>query len=431
MRRFYLFTLIVAAVLLSSAIAASAQTGQLRGHVVIKQPDGTSVPGVGAQIDVFRTDLPGNYPTKADKKGQFVYAGLPYVGRYIIAASAPNAAPSVLGGVLAGRDTDYEIVLGPGDGRRYTADEAKAAVRPGGGSAAGSNGGGGGGGESAADKAKREEIAKKNAEIEAKNKKIEASNQAVTDAFKAGNVALNSKNYDEAIKQYDVGLAADPEQAALLTNKSAALKARGVDKYNLGIKNKDAAATESAKADFKAAAEAANAAADLLKKEPAATDPAQQKQQEANKYAAFSVRAESMRLFVVKADPTQADAGAAAFQDYISVETDPAKKSRAQLDLAQMLLDAGSGDKAYAEYQKILAANPDDVDANLGAGLALFSIGDKAKYQDAANYLQHFVDKAPDTHKFKNDAKDILAELKSTENVTPQKTTTTRPKKRP
>ncbi len=224
-------------------------------------------------------------------------------------------------------------------------------------------------------------------------------------------------------------MAADPEQAALLTNKSAALKARGVDKYNAGIKNKDAAATEAAKADFKAAAEAANAAADLLKKEPAATDPAEQKQQEANKYAAFSVRAEAMRLFVTKTDATQADAGAAAFQDYISVETDPAKKSRAQLDLAQMLLDAGSGEKAYAEYQKILAANPDDVDANLGAGLALFSIGDKGKYQDAANYLQHFVDKAPDTHKFKNDAKAILAELKSTENVTPEKTTPKRGKR--
>src|SRR5438034_6225285 len=430
MRRSYLFTLIVAAaVLLSSAIAASAQTGQLRGHVVIKQADGTSVPGVGAQIDVFRTDLPGNYPTKADKKGQFVYAGLPYVGRYIIAASAPNAAPSVLGGILAGRDTDYEIVLGPGDGRRYTAEEAKAAIKPGGGGGAPSSTGGGG--ESAADKAKREEIVKKNAEIETKNKKIEESNKVVTDAFKAGNVALNAKNYDEAIKQYDIGLAADPEQAALLTNKSAALKARGVDKYNAGIKNKDAAATEAAKADFKAAAEAGNTAADLLKKEPAATDPTEKKQQQANKYAAFSVRAEAMRLFVTKTDPTQADAGAAAFQDYIAVETDPAKKSRAQLDLAQMLLDAGSGDKAYAEYQKILAANPDDVDANLGAGLALFSTGDKGKYQDAANYLQHFVDKAPDTHKFKNDAKDILAELKSTENVTPQKTTTTRPKKRP
>ncbi len=428
MRRFYLFSLIMAAaVLLSSAIAASAQTGQLRGHVVIKQADGTSVPGAGAQIDVFRTDLSGEYPTKADKKGQFVYAGLPYVGRYILAASAPNAAPSALTGVRVGQDIDYEIVLGPGNGRRYTKDEAKSAVQP---SAGGATSSTGGGGESAADKAKREELAKKNAEIETKNKKIEESNKVISEAFKAGNVALNAKNYDEAIKQYDIGLAADPEQAALLTNKSAALKARGVDKYNAGIKDKDAAATESAKADFKVAAEAANAAADLLKKEPAATDPAEQKQQQANKYAAFSVRAEAMRLYVTKTDPTQADAGAAAFQDYISVETDPAKKSRAQLDLAQMLLDAGSGDKAYAEYQKILAANPDDVDANLGAGLALFSIGDKGKYQDAANYLQHFVDKAPDTHKFKNDAKAILAELKSTENVTPEKTTPAR-RKRP
>jgi len=265
MRRSYLFTFITAvAVLLSTAIAASAQTGQLRGHVIIKQADGTSVPAAGAQIDVFRTDLPGQYPTKADKKGQFVYAGLPYVGTYIIAASAPNAAPFAQGNVKAGRDTDYEVVLSPGDGRRLTADEAKAAAAGGASTASSSSKGG----ESAADKAKREELAKKNAEIEAKNKKIEESNKVVTDAFKAGNVALNAKNYDEAIKQYDIGLAADPEQAALLTNKSAALKARGVDKYNAGIKNKDAAATEAAKADFKAAAEAGNAAADLLKKEP-------------------------------------------------------------------------------------------------------------------------------------------------------------------
>ena len=124
-----------------------------------------------------------------------------------------------------------------------------------------------------------------------------------------------------------------------------------------------------------------------------------------------------------KADGTQADAGIAAFQDYIAVETDPAKKSKAQLDLAQMLLDAGAGDKAYAEYQKILAASPDDPDANLGAGLALYSTGDKAKYQEAANYFQHFVDKAPDTHKFKSDAKAILAEMKNTDNVVPEKTT--------
>ena len=87
-----------------------------------------------------------------------------------------------------------------------------------------------------------------------------------------------------------------------------------------------------------------------------------------------------------------------------------------------MLLDAGAVDKAFAEFQAIVAREPDNPDANLGAGLSLYASGDKAKYQDAANYLQHYVDVAPDTHKFKADTKAILAELKNTEKVVPEKT---------
>ncbi|HLR06026.1 MAG TPA: tetratricopeptide repeat protein [Pyrinomonadaceae bacterium] len=431
MRRSYFITSIAAvAVLLCGAAAVSAQTGQLRGHVLLKQADGTTIKAAGAQVDVFRTDLPGSFPTKTDKSGVFVYAGLPFVGRYIIAASMPNAAPNFIAGVRVGQDIDYEVVLSPGDGRRLTEAEAKALVKPGGG---GSTPTGGGGAkitpeEEAKRKAENERIAKENE----KNVNI---NKVVGEAFKAGNAALTAKNYDEALKQYDTGLAADPEQPSLLTNKTLALKARGVDRYNAAILTKDEAAKTSglelAKADFKAAADAANKAADIIKKMPAATDPEEQKQQTVNKYATMSARAEAMRLFVTKADGTQVDAGAAAFQDYIAVETDAAKKSRAQLDMAQMLLDAGAGDKAFAEFQKILAEKPDDPDANLGAGLALFSTGDKAKYQEAANYLQRFVDKAPDTHKFKNDAKAVLAELKSTENVVPEKTNAPPRRKRP
>ena len=96
-----------------------------------------------------------------------------------------------------------------------------------------------------------------------------------------------------------------------------------------------------------------------------------------------------------------------------------------------MLLDAGAADKAALEFQKIVAEKPEDPDANLGLGLALFSSGDKAKYQEAANYLQKFVNTAPDTHKFKNDAKAVLQELKNAENVTPEKTNRPAPKKRP
>jgi tetratricopeptide (TPR) repeat protein len=217
----------------------------------------------------------------------------------------------------------------------------------------------------------------------------------------------------------------------MLTNKAMALKGRGVERYNASIKATDDAAKtsglEAAKNDFRGAAEASTKAAALIKAQPAPTDPAALAHFEANKMSALSTNAESMRLFVSKVDATQADAGLAAFRDYIAVETDPVKKSKAQLDAAQMLLDAGVADKAFTEFQVLVTAKPDSPEANLGAGLALFASGDKAKFQEAANYLQHFVDVAPDTNSFKADAKAILAELKSTEKVVPEKTT---PKRR-
>jgi len=137
-----------------------------------------------------------------------------------------------------------------------------------------------------------------------------------------------------------------------------------------------------------------------------------------------------MRLYVSKGDPTQAEAGLAAYKDYLAVEMDPAKKAKAQLDMAQMLLDSGAADKALAEFKAILATQPDSPDANLGAGLALYASGEKEKFQEAANYLQHFVDVAPDTNPMKADAKAILAELKNTEKVTPEKIKPA-PRKRP
>jgi tetratricopeptide (TPR) repeat protein len=297
---------------------------------------------------------------------------------------------------------------------------------------------GGGAGESAADKAKREEILKKNAEIESNNKKAENSNKIVAETFKAGNAALAAKNYEEAVRQYDIGLAADPDQAALLTNKAAALKALGVDKYNAAIQSKDDAAKtagiEAAKGYFKTSAESSDKAYELIKNEKVASDPNEQKRHEANKYAALNVRSEAYRLYVTKGDPTKVDGGMVAFQDYIAVEPDPVKKAKAQFDLAQMLFDAGAADKAIVEFKKILGVEPDNVDALYGVGIAEISSGyaatDKAKLQEGVNDLQRFVDKAPDSHKYKADAKATLAELKNTESVVPVKTTPAR-RKRP
>ena len=440
MIRRYIFGTITATLVLAFAvITASAQVGELRGHVFMQQADGNKVPLADAQIDVFRTDVKGDYHTKTSKKGEFVFAGLPFVGEYTIVASHPTATANWLSKFKVGRGVMADITVTPGDGRRPTIEELKSAPASSG-AAAGSKSGNSG--ESAEDRAKREELIRKNKEIEDKNKKITESNEVINRTFKAGNDALSagslaSKNnnsaeamqkYTEAIGQYDQGLAADADQPALLTNKATALKARAIERFNQAIraKNMDDAAKsaeyETAKNDFRAAAEASSKAVQIIKAVTAPTDPAELQRYNMNKYAAVATNAETMRLLVTKADPTKADDAVAAFRDYIALEPDAAKKAKAQLDVAQTLLDAGAGDKALAEFKTILAAQPDNPDANLGAGLALYSTNDQAKFQEAANYIQHFVDVAPDSHMMKGPAKDILANLKNTEKIVPEKT---------
>ena len=439
--RYFIGALAVAILLTFASVPAFAQVGELRGHVWMQQADGQKVPLADAQIDVFRTDMKAEYHTKTNKKGEYVFAGLPFIGEYIVAASHTTASPNFVPHVKAGRGVECEITVTPGSGKRLTLDEIEKA----GGTAAPTAAGA----PSAADKAKAEEMMKKNAEIEASNKKITAANEVIARTFKAGNEALGAANtasrannsdeaiqkFSEAITQYDEGLAADPDQPAILTNKAVALKGRGVERYNAAIRSKtldDAArnaALDAAKGDFKAAAETSTKAATMLKAQSAPTDPADLDRYNKNKYAALVTYAESMRLFVSKVDQTQADAGVAAYKDYMAVETDPAKKAKAQLDSAQMLLDSGQADKALAEFQAILQSQPDNPEANLGAGLALYAAQDKTKYQEAANYLQHFVDVAPDSNPLKADAKAILAELRSTEKVVPERTPTRAPKR--
>jgi tetratricopeptide (TPR) repeat protein len=448
----YFYGALAVAVLVAASMTTFAQVGELRGKVMMKQADGQTVPLADAQIDVYRTDMKGSYKTTTNKKGEFVFAGIPFVGIYTVLASHPTAAPNWVDGAKAGRDIPVEIVVTPGDGKRPTLEEIKAAG--GGRSAPGGASTGGGSssapsGESSGDKAKIEELKKKQAEVEAANKKITEANEVIGRTFKAGNDFLtaasaasktgNSEDaigkYTQAVGQYDEGLVADPEQPAILTNKAVALKGRGVERFNAAIRAKgvdDAArnaALQTAKDDFKAAAEASNKAVELIKKQTAPTDAAEVARYNANKYAAMLTNAESMRLYVSKGDPTKADAGLAAFKDYIAVETDPAKKAKAQLDMAQMLLDSGSADKALEEFKVILTTQPDSPEANLGAGLAVYATGDKAKFQEAANFLQRFVEVAPDSNPMKDDAKAILAELKNSENVTPEKKPAGRPRR--
>ncbi|MBC8030104.1 MAG: hypothetical protein H7Z16_08325 [Pyrinomonadaceae bacterium] len=421
--RYFFLVLACTAWFLSTSIVASAQSGALRGHVIMKNADGTTTRVAGATVDVFRTDLAAKYEAKANAKGEFQWAGLPFIGEYIIAASHPGAHPNFLEGVKVGKDIDYEIELGAsGDGKRLTLAEIKTHMASSGTAAGNAK-------ASPGDAAKNAEILKKNKEIEESNKRNLNINEIVGRTFKAGNEALKLKNYDEAIKQYQEGIGADPEQGVLYLQMSEALRQRGVERFNATIKSADTDKNpgfDAAKQDFRQAAENAQKAVQFTQKEEARTDAPGIAAQTTRKLNSLIARMESMRLFVTKVDQTQADAGLTAYNEYIAAEPDLAKKQKARMEVAQMLVDAGAADKGFLEYEKILAEKPDDPDAIYGAGLALFATGNEAKYKDAANYLQRFVEKAPDSHKDKEAAKAVLAELKNTANVVPEKTPPTR-----
>ncbi|HXT63184.1 MAG TPA: carboxypeptidase regulatory-like domain-containing protein [Pyrinomonadaceae bacterium] len=439
MRRSLLLNILtVSAILLLAAGAASAQVAPLRGTVKMLGADGTETPVAGATIDIYRTDVASELHAKSDKKGEWVFVGLMIVGQYTVSVSAPGASPNAKGGLKPGGENVVNITLGPGDGRKFTRDEAISFAKGGGGS---SSSNGSSGGESAASKAKREEELKK---YEAEKTRVTNINEVLNRTFKAGQDALNANppNYDEAIKQFDEGLASDPDQVVLYSRKSLALRLRGVNHYNASVKateqaQKDAE-RESADKDFHAAVDAANKGLEAANKETPATDPQAQAGQASKKLEVLAYRAEGMRL-LVKTDPSQAGAALTAYQDYMAAETDPVKKTKAEKDVAQILFDTASDvagfERAVAAYQKILEGTPDDPDALLRIGQAMFNIGalnnnDKAKYQEAANYLQRFVDKAPDGQ-LKTEAKELIDALKAQANVTPEKTSTPPRRRRP
>jgi tetratricopeptide (TPR) repeat protein len=436
-RKHFFISLVAAAIFILGGVSAFAQIGSIRGKILLKQADGKTAPVPNAVIDLYRIDIPGKTENiKTNKNGEFTVLGLARIGKYVMAISAPNASPKIRTNFKAGGDEqpELEVTLDPGNGARYTMEEAKAI-------AAGDKASGGTG-PSSADTAKNEELKRKNAEILEGNKKIENVNTLYNNSFKNGNAALSAGDvaynaqsledaeakYTEAITRYDEALTADPTHPgapALMTNKAGALKARGVTRYILAFKLTGDArlpGIEAAKKDFRDAADVSTKSVQMLKEQEVPADPAGAENYKATKFNAIETRAESMRLFVTKVDKTKLNDGDAAYQEYIALIVDPEKKLKAQLNEAKMFFDGDDMDKAVTSYQKILVEHPDNIDAMLYTGLALFNLQDATKFQEAANYLQRFVDAAPDTHLLKKDAKDVLEALKQ-QNVKPQKPT--------
>lgn len=436
MLRKYSVSLSAIAILLASSLMVFAQTAPVRGKVELKKADGTVTPVVGAVVDVYRTDVKAKLPSgKTDKKGFFVFAGLPLGATMTFAVSGAGIKAEMFPGVKAGNE-NVTITVYEGDGKALTEDEVRKALSTGPTQAQGAQ-------ETAESKKAREEYEKQLAEANAKNKKIEDTNNIVKNSLEGGSKAFSEKNYDLAIAKFQEGIDADPDFAGSATvlnnNKALALRLRGFEAYRQGTTDtaNKASWLEKAKNDFTGSIVASNRTLDIIGKVSDATEAAKYSQA---KYSALANLVESNRLMIATgADSSKPEVAIAALDQYLPVETDAALKIKNQTYVADAVRLSGNTALAIPIYRRILEADPTNTDAMGSLGLCLFAEGagssNKEQMQEGLNLMQRFSETAPDKPgdkqymDFKQSVAEAVKYLKDQEKLTPQKLPKTTPAK--
>lgn|GEM_PF-4885977 len=202
--------------------------------------------------------------------------------------------------------------------------------------------------------------------------------------------------------------------------RSAVLLARGVEKFNAAFKAKDEAGREAARADFKAAIEAAEIALSLKRTGRTGSN--------SDISASYSMggaffnnqdpelvylydRAEAYRVALQTGTQVEAETAVRAIQEYVAAEVDGEKKGKARVALGQALFNCGRIDEAIATYRAILSASRENWDALFGLGLALAADPKGGATVEARDTLQRFLDKAPANHPRRRDATDAVQAL--------------------
>ncbi|MDM7920672.1 MAG: tetratricopeptide repeat protein [Pyrinomonadaceae bacterium] len=420
-KRTVLWGAIAVAMLAIGAAPAIAQTGPISGTVVVER-DGKSTPAEGVVVEAYRTDVNGAGPkTKTDKSGRFAFAGVQAGATMVLVFSGPGLAPTYAPAIKAGSE-NLKIAMTPGDGRQLTEEEARILANRG-------------------NRELTEEEKKKAAEDEAKIKAIEEKNKKIVEttaviqkALQEGNAAYEQKNYDLAVTKYEEGIAADPDfvgsAPVLLNNKGTALRVRAVNNYNANVKKpaeERAPAMAQVRKDFADALESFSKSYDLLKGAQPGSIP------DANRTAQTTTAIEganaTLKLVAQteQAEGLNVELAQKMIDAYAETQSDAAKKAASKVVLGDVYRVSGEFEKAVTVYKEVLAGDPANVDAMVGAGLSLFNVGyansSDAQLQEGADLLQRYTEAAPAGHKFLDDAKAVLDNLKAEKNIAPQKST--------
>ncbi|MBX3279347.1 MAG: carboxypeptidase regulatory-like domain-containing protein [Acidobacteria bacterium] len=396
--KFLRLAIAVCALTLSAYTFALAQVGRIEGDV---KKAGTEEPIIGATIEIVRTDIRGNYKVTSDKKGHFIHAGVPYVGTYTLLVSADGYAPTYLAGIRPTGEL-MKIELSEGDGRKLTIDDVKALA-----------GGARPGAAPASTKQQAEDAKKQQEEIEkikASNEKIKADFENMKKSFEEGLALNNQKDYSGAITKFKEAQGFDPDQHVIPANLALALYNRGATQLNAGQR-------DAAKQDFTDAAAAAGQAIQIL--EPKLSDPAQAVQLKKSKVSYLKIKADAQSVLAQRFGDTAA--AESAVKDYnLAAELSDVAEEKKQFSLkaAKSLYEAGMIEQAIEAYSQFLTKDQDNIEALYNLGLAYASV---AKFQESANTLQRFVDKAPENDPRVAETKAVIKDLIVGNNLEPPK----------
>jgi tetratricopeptide (TPR) repeat protein len=297
--------------------AAWAQISAIEGDV--KGPDGQ--PLKGAVILIERQDMKGTYKgAKSDKKGHYIYNGLPFPGTYNVSIFVDDQKRDETKGVRTqiGDPVNVSFDLKAAAAQQQAAPATGAAPTP----------------EQARGLTKEqkealEKQAKDNAAIMAKNK-------ALNDVFNAGKEALAAKNYDTAVDSFQKGVEMDPNQNVIWANLA--------DAY-VGEANGKTGADQQAALDK--AAEAYTKAIALKPETPGYH----------NNYALTLAREK-------KYDEAQTELTKAA-------TLDPPNAGHYYYNLGALYVNSGQSGPAEAAFKKAIEASPDYADGQYQYALAL------------------------------------------------------------
>lgn len=349
--------------MLMCAFGVLAQTAVMEGNV--KGEDGKPVQG--AVIKITRTDIKGNYQVKTDKKGHFLYAGLP-LGVYDVSVEIGGAAKDSVKGVRLHGDmppVDFDLARsaagGPGEQGGQTQPAAQDATR----------------GMSAQQKAELEKQLKEREEAMKKNKEL-------NDAFNAGMTAAQAKQWDQAIASFNKASELDAKQHVVWAQLAEA------------------------EMNFAATKSGAEADAETAKGLDAYQKAIELKPDDAGYHNNFALSLAKAKKF----PEAQAELTKAA-------TLDPPNAGRYYYNLGALLVNSGQNEPAGDAFKKAIDIDPNYADAQYQYGVFLLSKatvaadGKVTPVGGTAEAFQKYLQLKPDGP-FADSAKQMLATLGTT-----------------